>query len=194
MSTPCYAGQAVASYGPHPLLDSAGGFVSERLLEDGPRLRPAYTVTGGKVPDERGLDLPGYPGARDRAGNWVKDQRQLDNARLICAAGLRAMGDVAPAAQAARWVSLADVIVADTARDCLHPDGRWQRAPHDARVDASLPRAGIRGAVPARDLRTRATQDVVRRELGRQLATSTGSGRTSDPSPTPRAPSCSAAS
>lgn len=217
----CYAGQAVAAHGPHPLLDSAVGFVSERLLDDGPRLRPAYTVTGGRVPDERELDLPGYPGGRDRAGNWVNDQLQLDNfgesllllaaagrndrldldrwhaaevavdaiaarwtepdagiweldnarwahSRLSCAAGLRAMGDLAPAAQAARWASLADVIVADTARDCLHPEGRWQRAPHDARVDASLLLAGIRGAVPAGDPRTRATVDAVRRELGRQ--------------------------
>jgi GH15 family glucan-1,4-alpha-glucosidase len=78
------------------------------------------------------------------------------------------MGDLAPAAQAARWASLADVIVADTAGDCLHPTGRWQRAPHDARVDASLLLAGIRGAVPAGDPRTRATLDAVRRELGRQ--------------------------
>ena len=36
----CYAGQAVAAYGPHTLLDSAVGFVSERLLDDGPGSGP----------------------------------------------------------------------------------------------------------------------------------------------------------
>ena len=73
------------------------------------------------------------------------------------------------------------MIVADTARDCLHPDGRWQRAPHDARVDASLLLAGIRGAVPVGDPRTRATVDAVRREARHGRATSTGSGRTRRP-------------
>ena len=45
-----------------------GRFVSDRVLEDGPHLRPAYTVDGGPVPDERRLRLPGYPGAPVRVG------------------------------------------------------------------------------------------------------------------------------
>ncbi len=49
----CYTGQAVAVAGPHPLLDEAVRFVTERLLADGPHLKPAYTVAGGAVPDER---------------------------------------------------------------------------------------------------------------------------------------------
>ena len=44
----CYAGQAVAADGPHPLLDDAVRFVAQRLLEDGPKLKPAYTITGGR--------------------------------------------------------------------------------------------------------------------------------------------------
>jgi GH15 family glucan-1,4-alpha-glucosidase len=74
----CFAGQAVAQVGPHALLDAAVRFVSERLLADGDRLVPAYTVDGGPVPDERDLDLPGYPGGADIVGNWVNRQFQLD--------------------------------------------------------------------------------------------------------------------
>ncbi|MGH7912058.1 MAG: glycoside hydrolase family 15 protein, partial [Candidatus Dormibacteraceae bacterium] len=55
----CYAGQAVAAAGPLPLLDDATRFVRERLLEDGPRLEPAYTVEGKRVPDQSRIDLPG---------------------------------------------------------------------------------------------------------------------------------------
>ncbi len=74
----CYAGQAVAAVGPHPLLDNAVGFVAERILADGPQLKPAYTVSGGAVPDERSLHLPGYPGGSDKVGNWVNKQFQFD--------------------------------------------------------------------------------------------------------------------
>ena len=74
----CFAGQAVARAGPLPLLDGAVRFVSERLLADGDRLAPAYTVDGDPVPDERSLDLAGYPGGADIVGNWVNRQFQLD--------------------------------------------------------------------------------------------------------------------
>ncbi len=74
----CYAGQAVARAGGHPLMDDAVSFVSQRLIDDGPQLKPAYTTTGGRVPDETELNLPGYPGGKDRIGNWVNQQFQLD--------------------------------------------------------------------------------------------------------------------
>ncbi len=74
----CYAGQAAAAIGDHTLLDGAVRFVSERVLEDGPDLRPAYTIAGGPVPDQHDLALPGYPGAPVRTGNWVNNQFQLD--------------------------------------------------------------------------------------------------------------------
>ncbi len=41
-------------------------------------LIPAYTVTGERIPDERALRLPGYPGGTAVAGNRVRDQFQLD--------------------------------------------------------------------------------------------------------------------
>ncbi len=53
--------------------------MAERVLADGPELKPAYTVCRGPVPDERPLrTLAGYPGGADKAGNWVNRQFQLD--------------------------------------------------------------------------------------------------------------------
>jgi len=88
-----YAGQAAAVVGDYSVLDDAVRFVSERLLADGPRLAPAYTVDGGRVPDQRQLDLPGYPGGFDIVGNWVNQQFQLDSlgeALQLLAAAARA--------------------------------------------------------------------------------------------------------
>jgi hypothetical protein len=67
--------------------------------------------------------------------------------------------------QAARWVSLADRIVADTAAHALHPSGRWQRSPNDPRPDAALLLPAIRGAIPASDPRSIATLDAITSEL-----------------------------
>lgn len=70
----CYAGHAGLVAGVEEVGQSAVTFVSQRLLADGPDLKPAYTVTGGPVPDQRRLRLPGYPGGSDIVGNWVNDQ------------------------------------------------------------------------------------------------------------------------
>jgi GH15 family glucan-1,4-alpha-glucosidase len=65
----CFAGHAVAVTGAHPLLDDAVRFVTERVLADGPSLRPAYCVDGAAVPDERELTmLVGYPGGAPQGG------------------------------------------------------------------------------------------------------------------------------
>ena len=182
---------------------------------------PPTPITGGAVPDERTLDLPGYPGGTDIVGNWVNQQFQLDafgealllfaaaarhdhldadawraaetavgaieqrwhepdagiweidarrwtHSRLICAAGLRAISHHGPARQqAARWVSLADTIVADTAIHALHASGRWQRSPDDAALDAALLLPAIRGAIPADDPRSLATLHARRQRADR---------------------------
>lgn len=74
-----FAGQAAALIGRHDLLDDTVRFLTDRVLADGDRLAPAYTIDGGPVPSEEELDfLPGYPGAKARTGNWVGGQFQLD--------------------------------------------------------------------------------------------------------------------
>ncbi|BBZ39460.1 glycoside hydrolase family 15 protein [Mycobacterium conspicuum] len=216
----CYAGQAFA-VGDYPLLDDAVRFVSERVLADGSKLRPAYSVDGGPPPREQDLDLPGYPGGHAKTGNWVADQFQLDShgeallllaaaaerdrldgthwravetlvrtieqrwrepdagiwelddrhwahSRLTCAAGLRRVAAVAPPRQGAGWDHLADQLVTATGSDCLHPSGRWQRAPDDPGIDAALLLPSVRGAIPADDPRTVATLEAVRTELSEQ--------------------------
>ena len=215
----CYAGQAVAAAQPNELLDGAVGFVRERLLTDGPELVPAYTASGQAVPDERRLDLPGYPGGTDIVGNWVNGQFQLDafgealllfaaagrhdrldadawravelaataierrwtepdagiweldpqrwtHSGLICAAGLRAIGEHAPVArQGEHWRKLAQAILVHLDRHALHVSGRWQRSVTDTRLDASLLLGAVRGAIPATDPRSIATLRAVEQEL-----------------------------
>jgi len=110
-----YAGQAAAAAGGLPLLDEAVGFITARLLEDGPHLAPAYRIDGTAIPDQQGLDLPGYPGGFALVGNHVNAQFQLDafgEALLLLAAAasrdrvgpdsVRA-AHVAAEAIAARW-------------------------------------------------------------------------------------------
>ena len=217
----CYAGQAVAAGGPHPLLDDAVSYVGARLLEHADRMAPAYTTTGAPVPDQHHLNLPGYPGGSDIIGNWVNQQFQLDafgealllfaaaaghdrldtdgwkaaetaaaaisrrwtepdagiweiddrpwtHSRLTAAAGLRAIAATHPSPErAGEWLSLADAIVADTARHATAPAGHWQRSPDDAGLDAALLLPGLRGAVPADDPRTIATLAAYTRDLTR---------------------------
>jgi hypothetical protein len=92
------------------------------------------------------------------AGIWEMDDEPWTHSRLICAAGLRAASSAcATGAVAARWTSLADAIVADTAAHAVHPSGRWQRSPGDPGLDGALLLAAVRGAVPAEDARTTAT-------------------------------------
>src|SRR5206468_7685838 len=49
----CFAGHAASAIGHFPLLDGTVRFISERLLSDGPQLKPAYTVDGAGIPAER---------------------------------------------------------------------------------------------------------------------------------------------
>lgn len=74
------AGQAMATAAPQAaILDDWTGFLRDRVLEDGPKLAPAYTSAGARVPAPRRLSLPGYPGGHDVAGNQVRHQFQLDS-------------------------------------------------------------------------------------------------------------------
>ncbi|WP_342372022.1 glycoside hydrolase family 15 protein [Propioniciclava soli] len=216
----CYAGQAIAALGPHPLLESALTLVTDRLLADGTDLKPAYRVDGTPVPDEHHAGLPGYPGGGDVVGNWVNQQFQLDaigealslyaaadahglldarrwqavrtcvrvieekwpepeagiweldddrwtHSRLTCVAGLRSIAKCTSLREAASWSALADTLLASIAADCVHPDGRWQRSPSDAGLDAALVLPPVRGALPADDPRSVATRRAVGQDLDR---------------------------
>ncbi len=218
----CLTGLAVAAAGPFPLLDDAVRFVRERLLADGPSTTPAYTVHGGRVPDQRSLSLPGYPGGSDRLGNHVNEQFQLDvfgqallllaaaarsdhldadgwraldvavdairtrchdadagiwelsprhwtHSALECVAGLRAVAGLEgiPTSRRREWNDVADTMLAEVSTSCVHPSGRWQRAPDDERVDASLLLAAVHGALPSDDPRSRATHEALRTDLAR---------------------------
>jgi len=215
----CYADRAAAVSQPLPLLDEAIAFISARIMEDGPNLKPAYRADGGRVPHERRLNhLSGYRGGSDKVGNWVNRQFQHDSlgevllllatavehdhltaehwstvettvsaigkrwqdpdagiwelddqhwahSRLTCVAGLKAISRITRASEGAPWNALADSILAQVSRDCLHSTGRWQRAPADPRVDAALLLPAVRGAVAPDDPRTTATLDAVAKEL-----------------------------
>jgi hypothetical protein len=216
----CYAGIAVAAHGDHELLNHALTFVTGRLHQDGAAIKPAYCVTGENVPEERSVDLPGYPGGQETfTGNKITGQFQLDalgealqllaagarydrlhhegrqaarlaiaavqqrwnepeagiweleddwwtQSRLACVAGLRAIA-AAPqfADDAADAERLADTILAETSRRCLHPSGRWQQTPDRDVIDAALLLPGVRGALPPSDPRMIATLQAVRNEL-----------------------------
>ena len=67
----CFAGQAAALAGRYDLLDEAVAFLTDRVLADGDRLAPAYTVDGDPVPDERApgpARLPGWHGDASATG------------------------------------------------------------------------------------------------------------------------------
>ena len=106
------------------------------------------------------------------AGIWELDNRHWAHSRLACMSGLRAVAEAASIRsvnlgappEAARWSSLADTIAASL-KDCVHPSGRWQRAPDDERVDAALLNAVIRGGLGLTDPRNVATIEAVRAEL-----------------------------
>ncbi len=120
----CYAGQAALAAGLERQAGDAVRFVTDRLQQDGPKLAPAYTVHGGTVPDQRRLELSGYPGGFDQVGNHVNRQFQLDaygEALLLLANAARHGRSDRDAWQAAR-------IAADTiARRWREPDaGIWE--------------------------------------------------------------------
>jgi GH15 family glucan-1,4-alpha-glucosidase len=75
----CITGEAAAVAEIDDLLDSTVRFVSERVLADGDKLRPAYTIDGDPVPPQREVSLPGYPGSPNVVvGNRAGEQFQLD--------------------------------------------------------------------------------------------------------------------
>lgn len=120
----CYVGLAAAAAGGWELFDTAVRFIGDRLLEHGADMAPAYTCEGRPVPDQRILGLPGYPGGRDRVGNWVNHQFQLDafGEALILLATAQRHGRLSEDGR--RAVDVAVRVIAEHHRD---PDaGIWE--------------------------------------------------------------------
>ena len=133
------------------------------------------------------------------AGIWELEDRHWTHSRLACVSGLRSLAAAASGPpggpghrQAARWSALADSLLASLG-DAVHPTGRWQRSPDDARVDAALLLPVIRGTLPADDPRNRATVRAVPASSPR-TGTSTGSATTPGRCTRARARSCCAGS
>jgi GH15 family glucan-1,4-alpha-glucosidase len=142
------AGQAAARSGAMDLLDSAVGFLRDRLLADGAHVAPAYSVEGGRVPDEVSLGLPGYPGGSDVAGNHANDQFQLD------VFGEALLGFAAAAqhdrldADAVRAAQVAAVAIGERAGDA--DAGIWELDPAHWAHSRLICAAGLRAAAPLR--------------------------------------------
>ncbi len=60
-----------------------------------------------------------------------------------------------------QWKQLADTVLASVECDCLHPSGRWQRAPGDPRSTPPCSCPGFRGALAGDDPRQLRTVDAV---------------------------------
>ncbi|MFZ0216735.1 MAG: glycoside hydrolase family 15 protein [Candidatus Dormiibacterota bacterium] len=152
----CYAGQAVAAAGAHPLLDAAVRFVRERLLADGPDLQPAYTADGGAIPEQRPLDLPGYPGGSDLVGNWVRHQFQLDafgeSLLLLAAAGRHDHLD------GEGWRAIEIAVDAITKRWREPDSGIWEIESRAWTHSRLICVAGLRAVSSLRDARGRAAR------------------------------------
>ncbi|GHJ54183.1 glycoside hydrolase [Nonomuraea sp. TT08I-71] len=159
-----FAGQASALVRRYDLLDDAVAFLTDRVLADGDRLSPAYTVDGDPVPHERRLtELAGYPGADARTGNWVRGQFQLDSYGevLMLLATAQRHGRLDGDGQRA-------VEVAATAigRRWSQPDsGIWELPPrqwtHSKLTCVAGLRAAARGATPALAARWTALADRI---------------------------------
>ncbi|HEY7440665.1 MAG TPA: glycoside hydrolase family 15 protein [Acidimicrobiia bacterium] len=145
----CYAGTAAAAAGTDELVDAAVRFVHERLIEDGPRLRPAYRANAAPVPAEHALDLPGYPGAPDVVvGNRVGDQFQLDAfgeaLQLFAAAEHRGR------MHADAWRAAEIAVQAIGARWRLPDNGIWELEPQHFTHSRLACVAGLRRLAAAR--------------------------------------------
>jgi GH15 family glucan-1,4-alpha-glucosidase len=99
------------------------------------------------------------------AGIWELDNRAWTHSRLLASAGLRAMAAAPSGHGNTDWLGLADRILADTAANAVHPDGHWQRAAGDPRLDAALLLAQLRGATAPDDPRATATLRAYLRDL-----------------------------
>jgi GH15 family glucan-1,4-alpha-glucosidase len=101
------------------------------------------------------------------AGIWELDPNEWTHSRLCVVGGLKAIVDCAPdgVGNPDGWRALAEEILGDCADRFVHKNGRWQRAPDDQRVDASLMLGALRGAIPHDHERSCTTMAAVLEDL-----------------------------
>lgn len=176
----CYVGQAVAKLGPNPLLDAALRFITDRILEDGEELKPAYRVDGGAVPQQHDiLDASCWQAVRlcrdiienhwqqPDAGIWELHDAYWTHSRLSCVAGLRSITMQMDSGEAASFEALADTIMAEISTSCVREDGAWAQRSDAYGPDAALLLPLVRGATGMDDPRASATLRAIRNELNK---------------------------
>jgi alpha,alpha-trehalase len=115
---------------------------------------------------ETAFNAIGERNGEKESGIWEIGPNHWTHSRLICIAGLRSIAEAgAPERWKTKALLLADHLLSKADRSSLHHSGRWQRAPNDERVDASLLLAEIRGALRPDDPRSVATREAVLAEL-----------------------------
>ncbi|MGW5655627.1 glycoside hydrolase family 15 protein [Streptomyces humi] len=104
---------------------------------------------------------------RPDAGLWELDDRWWTQSRLSVVCGLRRLAAALPDGPVARRCARnAEVILAETRRRCLRPDGRWRRAEDDDGPEAALLTPLARGCPPADDPSGAITRRFVEERLG----------------------------
>jgi alpha,alpha-trehalase len=100
------------------------------------------------------------------AGVWEIDPDHWAHSKLICAAGLETMAARRPDGPGPRdWCALARRLRDEAAAGCVHPSGRWQRAPDDPGLDAALLLTSVRGAAEPHAPLNDATRRAIAEEL-----------------------------
>ncbi len=85
------------------------------------------------------------------AGLWELENRWCTHSRLSVVCGLRRIAEVLPGKDSRRCADMADTVLAETRRRCLHPDGYWRRAADDDGPEAALLVPLARGCADADD-------------------------------------------
>ncbi|MEU5315044.1 glycoside hydrolase family 15 protein [Streptomyces sp. NPDC021562] len=122
-----------------------------------PEAERAVTVAVDAV--ERNWTLPD-------AGLWELDNHWWTQSRLSVVCGLRRVAQALPDGPTARrCAGTAEVVLAETRRRCLRPDGRWRRAEDDDGPEAALLMPLARGCPPADDPSNAITRRFVEERL-----------------------------
>ncbi|MEO7752274.1 MAG: glycoside hydrolase family 15 protein [Terracoccus sp.] len=154
--------------------DVVGNWVRQQFQLDAlGELLQLYAVAAGHdhlgIDDRRAvqvlIDLIGRRWNEPDAGVWELDNAWWTHSRLACVAGLRRIEPFVPAGSRHEVTALADLILAETTRRCLRPDGAWLQRPDEPGLDAALLLPPVRGALSPSDPRSVATLRAIEADL-----------------------------